>query len=188
MDEISWQEMVEKKQEIYNHVSYSEWVHTHRWYHRAGFYKVLSEWDDLKLHAEFDPGPYQGDLFHMWCHPDTSNNYLPFDKWYESYFSIDVEILAMQDDPLHIGNPVDLSWINNESFIEVTGNKEVPLCMPCVISPNSKMCKAMVAQALPLAPIHNVMLHFDTCASHMSTPFKQDFTSLDEDNTSGTLD
>ena len=33
MDETSWQEMVEKKQEIHNHVSYSDWLHTRRWYH-----------------------------------------------------------------------------------------------------------------------------------------------------------
>ena len=35
--------------------------------------------------------------------------------------------------------------------------------------------------------VENIKLYFDTCASHMSTLFKEAFVTLNKDHTSGTL-
>ena len=46
----------------------------------------------------------------------------------------------------------------------------------------------MVESTTLMETVKHVKLHFDTCSSHMSTPFKEDFVTLNEDHTSGTLD
>ena len=65
---------------------------------------------------------------------------------------------------------------------------ESPICQPRVLTPFAKLVKAMTASAVPLASTRIVALYFDSCASHLSTPFREDFITLDESATSGTLD
>ena len=61
--------------------------------------------------------------------------------------------------------------------------------MPCAseITPDYDTCKAMVTSSTTMATLKNFKLYFDTCASQISTPFKEDFVTLNEDQTSGTL-
>ena len=68
--------------------------------------------------------------------------------------------------------------------------QNIPTYMPCdsELTPESDTCKAMVEISTPMATVKRVKLYFDTCASHMSTLFKEDFVILNEDHTSGTLD
>ena len=42
----------------------------------------------------------------------------------------------------------------------------------------------MVARSTTMATVNHVKLYFDTCASHMSTPFKEYFVTMNEDHTS----
>ena len=46
----------------------------------------------------------------------------------------------------------------------------------------------MVAISTPMETVKHVKLYFDACALHISTPFKKDFVTLNDDYTSGTLD
>ena len=97
--------------------------------------------------------------------------------------------LELQDDPICVRNfGFDPSWVNNESFCDVVGLGESPLCMPCVYTPDSPECAAMVSSATPLAVDENILLYFDSGASHMSTPFETDFVKLDKSMSSGKLD
>ena len=83
---------------------------------------------------------------------------------------------------------IDPSWLNNEAFCLPGDLTETPLCMPCHISPASKQCKAMVSSATPVSTSRIIMLYYDTCASHTSSPFREDFEELDETATAGQLD
>ena len=56
------------------------------------------------------------------------------------------------------------------------------------LTPDSDTCKAMVKSSTPMATVNHVKLYFDTCASHISVPFKENFVTMNEDHTSGTLD
>ena len=45
----------------------------------------------------------------------------------------------------------------------------------------------MVSRSTPTEILKHIKLYFDTCASHISTPFKEEFFTLNEDHTAGTL-
>ena len=61
--------------------------------------------------------------------------------------------------------------------------------MLCVseVTPDSGTGKAMVESSTPMATVNQVQLYSDTCNSHMSTTFKENFVTLNEDQTSGNL-
>ena len=45
----------------------------------------------------------------------------------------------------------------------------------------------MLESSTPMATVNHIKLYYNTCASHMSTPFKEDFVTLNEEHTDGTL-
>ena len=69
------------------------------------------------------------------------------------------------------------------------GLQHIPTCMPCAseLTPDYDTFKSMVANSTSMATVKHVKLYFDTCASHMSTPFKEDFVTLNEYHTAVTL-
>ena len=56
------------------------------------------------------------------------------------------------------------------------------------LTPDSDTRKAMLASSNPMSSVKHVKLYFYTCASHMSTPFKEYFVTINKDHTVGTLD
>ena len=62
--------------------------------------------------------------------------------------------------------------------------------MSCVseLTPDSYTCKYMVVSSTLMVTLKNIKLYFDTCDSHISTSFKEDFVNLNEDHTDRTLD
>ena len=62
--------------------------------------------------------------------------------------------------------------------------------MPCVseLTPDSDTCKYMASSSTPMATVKHVKLYFGSCASHMSTPFKEYFIITNEDQTVVSLD
>ena len=61
--------------------------------------------------------------------------------------------------------------------------------MPCdsELTPDSDTCKSMVASYTPMATVKHVELYFDTYASHMYIPFKEELFTLNEDHTTGNI-
>ena len=89
---------------------------------------------------------------------------------------------------------LDPSWSNDDAFMQLMGLGETPTCMPCVFDvekfKNSPQCKAMVSSSAKIVETLDkaIKLFYDTGASHTSTPYKQDFVTLDETAREGTLD
>ena len=54
------------------------------------------------------------------------------------------------------------------------------------LTPESDTQKSTVESSTPMATVKNVKLYFDTCASNMSTPFKEDFVTRNENHTEKT--
>ena len=81
------------------------------------------------------------------------------------------------------------SWTRNEAFGNVFGSQHIPTCMlwDSELTTESDTCKSMVTRSTPTETVKQVKLYFDTCASHMSTPFKEDFVTLNEEHTDGNL-
>ena len=135
--------------------------------------------------------PY-GILWRIWSGRNAEDWNLECDKWYEKHIiSHNGQELKYQEDPLFHGGPECAPLCNsNYAFVNVFGLQHTPTWMLCVseLNPDSNTCKAMVASSTPMATVNHVELYFDTCDSHISTSFKEDFVNLNEDHTDRTLD
>ena len=120
------------------------------------------------------------------------DRHLKFDERYEKHIKPQKnQALKHQEDSLYCGDPeCEPFWTSNEYFVNVFWLQHTPTCMSCAseLSPDYDTFKSMVARYNPMETVKHVKLYFDTCATHMSTPFKEDPGTLNEEHTSVTLD
>ena len=127
-----------------------------------------------------------GILWHLWSRQNVEDCHLEFDEWYKKHTkTYKIQALENQEDPLCHGVPECApSWTSNEAFGNVFGSHNIPTCMKCAyeLTPDSDTYKSMVASSTTMETVKQVKLYLDTCASHMYTPFKEDFVTMNEDH------
>ena len=118
--------------------------------------------------------------------------HLDFDEWYKKHIKpYKIQALQHQENTLCHGYPECTPlWTSDEAFGNVFGSQHISTCMPCSfdITLDSDTCKYMVASSTPMETVKQDKLYFDTCASHMSTPIKEDSVTLNEDHTAVNID